>query len=330
MSPPPSAPWIAGRARRAISAALAILLVAVLVSCSNDDEGAASTTEAPSATASPADRREVVASDLGPFDLDTDDMAGAGTPMGGGLTVPDGALLLGVPFPDLVGQGYRALLLVTGDPIAAFNVLAEQAGTLGMEETGGGCLGGVDQISCVGSYADSSDGESLNASVVRRVSLAGVVSGLGLRYRPPGSEETGETASSPPIAPTDPIAAVELPAGPLQAPAPSDVALAVRPEGSLPRSLERGSRLVGLPGPCACEGEGWSFVVELTGLVRDVMAAYGRQFVDLGQSPDISDRQRDEVTLLGLRVGSGLRLAEVRAVDANGGPDYAIVTVIGA
>ena len=94
-------------------------------------------------------------------------------------------------------------------------------------------------------------------------------------------------------------------------------------------SLEPGSELVGPAGPCACDGDGWSFVVEVTGVIRDVMAAYGRQVADLGSVPDIADRLVDDVTLLALRVGEGDGRAEIIGVDADSGTDYVIVSIAG-
>lgn len=306
--------------------ALAVAFVLLAAACSGDDEATATPKEEPLEVLS--GRTEVTEADLGPFALSTDGMAGPVTPLGGGLEVPDGAVLLGVPFPDLVGAGYRALLLVTGDPVAVFSAVAEQAGGLGMDGDGG-CITVSEGLGCTGRFVDGADGESLTVSARRRVGAAGVASGLTLVYQPPGSQDPGGQPSAPPP-PTNPVFPVELPAGPIEGPADTDVAAAVRdPEGPA-RTLEVGSRVVGLPGPCTCEGPGWSFVVELDGVERDVVAAYARQFTDLGEPPDIAERLADDLTILGVRIGTASPVAEVRAVLPDSGQAYAIVSYVGA
>lgn len=304
---------------------MAVALVLGVAACSSDDEGGATTTEAEVAALS--DRTPVTAADLGPFDLSTDGMAGPGTPLGAGLEVPDGAALLGLPFPDLVGTGFRALMLVTGDPVAVFNAVADQAGGLGMS-TRGGCLGTPEEVGCSGVFVDEADGERLRVTLERSIGAAGVVSGLGLQYEPPGTLEPGDSPGDGVPTPTDPVAPVPLPEGPLAAPDDIDVVVAVRQPDGRGRSVEVGSELVGLPGPCACTGSGWSFVVELTGVERDVLAAYARQFSDLGDPPDLTDTLRDTFTILGVRVGTTVPYAEVRAVVPDEGPAYAIVSYV--
>lgn len=315
--------------RRRAGRALALVVASLLVggACSSGDDGSTTTTEAPLIAA--ADRTDVSTGDLDPFSFNRQGLAGAGTPLGAGLSVPEGSLLLGVPFPDLVGGGYRALLLVTGEPVEVFNSFDEQGAALGMELEGG-CRGVEGELECSGRLVDRADGESLSLALDRRADDTGVVSGLGLRYRPPGSEETGGGGPSTAPPPTAPVLDVALPEGPVPQPDDADVAAAVRAPGSPLRSVELGSRLIGMPGPCACEDTGWSFVVEVDGMIRDVMAAYARQFSDLGDPPDIADRRRDDVALLGLRVGGGEEVAEIRAVAPDVGPAYAIVTVIGS
>jgi hypothetical protein len=305
-----------------------VLVVAVLLgACSSggDEEEADATDPAAPRT----ERVEVSEADLGPFtEVDRTDVAGPGTPLGGGLTVPEGALLQGTAFPDLVGGGFRALLLVTGDPVDVFDAMSGQASGLGMQGSGG-CLGGETLVGCQATFVDGSDGESLTVTVNRRVDpLTGVVSGLGMLYRPPGSEEdAGEGGGE--SAPTAPLPEVVLP-DPVPRPDPLDVALAVRAPGSPKRTEEAGSELVGLPGPCACEGGGWSIVVSLEGVERDVLHGYARQFSDLGEPPDLEDRHRDDLTLAGLRVGEGAATAEIRAYLPDDGRAYAIITVRGA
>jgi hypothetical protein len=146
-------------------------------------------------------------------------------------------------------------------------------------------------------------------------------------YRPPGSDsQAGATGGN---TPTPPFPEVLLP-DPVPVPAEDDIALAVRAPGSPKRRLEAGSELVGLPGPCACAGGGWSFVVHLDGVERDVLHGYARQFSDLGDPPDLEDRHRDEVTLVGVRVGEGSTTAEIRASLPDEGRAYAIITVRGS
>lgn len=304
---------------------VAVVMVLLLGACSSDDDGSPSTTEAVEIASS--DRSPVTAAELEPFAFSDEGMAGPGTPLGGGLTVPEGAVLLGVAFPDLVGAGYRALLLVPGEPVDVFSRVAEQAGGLGMDGDGG-CVSVDGGLGCRGTFVDGADGESLAVTLRRRIGSAGVESGLSLLYRPPGTADTG-TDTTEARAPADPVAPVPLPEGPIEGPTPADVAAAVRQPDAPPRTVEEGSRLVGLPGPCACDGPGWSFVVELTGVDRDVVAAYARQFSDLGDPPDISDQLRDSSTILGVRVGTSAPLAEVRAVIPDSGPAYAIVTYVG-
>lgn len=314
-------------ARRRRGAALGIVglvCVVVLAGCSDAGAGEASDSTDPAESAASGDRVAVTAADTGPFELDLDDVAGAGTPLGGGLSVPDGALLQGAAIPDLVGGGYRALLLVVGDPVRVFDALDAQASSLGMSGQGA-CLGVIDALGCTGTYADGGDGESLFVSVTRRVTPAGVVSGAAVHYRPPGSDE-GPAPADEPAPPTAPLPPIALP-DPVPLPTDEDVAAAVRPPGSPPRALERGSVLVGLPGPCTCEGPGWSIVVRLRGLERDVINGYERQFSDLGEPPDIDDTRRDGVRIMGVRVGEGSATAEIRAIVPDDGRAYALITV---
>ncbi len=308
-------------ARRLRWGAVALAL-AVLAGCSDGDGGASDSTDPVESGLS--DRVAVTAADARPFEVDLDDVAGVGTPLGGGLSVPEGALLQGVTIPDLVGGGYRALLLVTGDPVQVFDAIEAQASSLGMTGSGA-CLGNELLVGCSGTYVDGADGETLSVSVNRQVTETGVVSGAGLNYRPPGTHD-GPAPSTPLGPPTAPLAAVALP-GSVPPPSDDDVALAVRIPGTPMRALERGSVLVGLPGPCACEGQGWSFVVRLTGLPRDVLNGYARQFSDLGEPPDLEDRRRDDVTVYGVRIGEGDATAEIRALVPDDGPSYAMVTV---
>ncbi|HEX7135544.1 MAG TPA: hypothetical protein VF228_23410 [Iamia sp.] len=304
-----------------------VLVVAVLLgACSSGGDEAESETTDPAA--SRTERVEVTEADLGPFtEVDRTDLAGPGTPLGGGLSVPEGALLQGTAFPDLVGGGFRALLLVTGDPVVVFDAVSGQASGLGMQGSGG-CLGGETLVGCQATFIDGSDGESLAVTVTRRVDpVTGVVSGLGMLYRPPGSEDRpGDGVES---APTAALPEVVLP-DPVPMPDPLDVALAVRAPGSPKRTEEAGSELVGLPGPCACEGGGWSIVVSLDGVERDVLHGYARQFSDLGEPPDLEDRHRADLTLVGVRVGEGAATAEIRAYLPDEGRAYAIITVRGS
>jgi hypothetical protein len=150
-----------------------------------------------------------------------------------------------------------------------------------------------------------------------------------VRYRPPGSEDVGVAPPADPSAPTAPLAPVALPET-ITAPPDEDVGQGVRSPLTPPRTVEPGSALVGLPGPCGCGGEGWSFVVRVEGKVRDVIAAYARQFTDLGEPADVTDRYRGDQTTFGLRVGQGDRVAEIRAVAPDAGPTYLVATVIGA
>lgn len=304
------------------------MLVALLVAaCSGGDDDEGTETNEPSAAAT-GDRVTVGEAELGPFtEVDVADVAGPGTPLGGGLSVPDGAVLLGAAIPDLVGGGFRALLLITGDTVEVFDALGGQASSLGMQGTQA-CLGDGAQIGCQGSYQDPADGESLAVSVSRRVDPEdGVVSGVGLLYSPPGSDSPSVPDGG--SAPTTPIPEVVLP-DPVPAPTLDDIALAVRAPGSPKRALEAGSALVGLPGPCACTGGGWSVVVRLDGVERDVLHGYARQFSDLGEVPDLEDRHRDDLTLIGARIGEDDRTAEIRALLPDEGRSYAIITVRGA
>lgn len=313
------------RLRRIVALTLAVALVGVVSGCSWAEEEAAE--DESEIVADPSLREPVAADDVVPFDLETAEMAGPGTPLGGGLSVPEGATLLGVPFPDLTGGGFRALLLVTGDPVVVYNSMAEQSGGLGMDRSGG-CLGTATEVGCVGRFVDEADGESLEVEVLRRAAETGVVSGMGLRYRPPGSDEVGTPSDGASSAPTQPLPQVVLPT-PVVAPAPEDLAVAIRTVGSPARALEVGSELVGLPGPCACEGDGWSFVAVVDGKVEDLIAAYARQFSDLGDPPDVSSQRVEGLTIFGLRVGEGPVVAEIRAVNPDSGASYVLVSGIG-
>lgn len=312
-------------ARRRPLAPVAVAIAVLLGACgwAEDDS---TTTTLPGED--PASHVEVTEAELGPFAVATDDLGGPGTPLGApGLSVPEGTALLGVPFPDLTGGGgFRALLLVTGSPSGAFDALASQAGGLGMARDGG-CLGTEQALVCAGRFVDPADGESLEVEVLQEVAQLGVASGLALRYRPPGSDDVGapgdQTASA-----TAPLPTVALPE-PVPVPPDDDVGLALRDLAAPVRHVEEGSELVGLPGPCACGAAGWSFVVRVDGRVRDVIAGYARQFSDLGDPPDVSDRYSDGQTVLGLRVGEGATAAELRAVAPDDGTAYLLVTVIG-
>lgn len=311
------------RPRRRRLVGLAAVLALVAGACSGGDDAGDAVAE--STDAALTERTPVTAADLGPFQVSTDGLAGPGTPLGAGLEVPEGALLEGVPFPDLVGDGFRALLLVPGDPVAVFAAVAEQAGAAGMAAEGG-CLNVMDQLGCSAQLRDPSDGESLTVHLSRRVGFTGVVSGMALRYLPPGSGETGGSVPDSAPRPTDPVPPLPLPEGPVAPPDDADVVLALRDPADPARAVEVGSTLVGVPGPCPCLGTGWSFVVEVDGVARDVVAAYARQMSDLGEVPDVEDQLRDELTLLGVRIGEDGDVAEVRAVVPDSGPAYAIVT----
>lgn len=308
---------------RVVALVVAAVLVAVGCSGGDGDDDTASTSPLESTT---DERVEVTEAELGPFVVEPDLVAGAGTPLGGGLSVPGGTVLLGAAFPDLVGGGYRAMLLVTGDPVEVFNGLGDQARGLGMARVEGGCTGDATSITCRGRFVDGADGEALTVDLLRRVDERGVVSGLGLRYLPPGT--TTEDVEQGQSTPTQPIADVPLPAEPIAAPDPTDVGALLRAGNAPVRTIERGSELIGLPGPCGCDAPGWGFVAEITGVVRDVVAAYARQFSDLGDPPDISDARRDDVTVLGVRVGEpeGAH-AEIRAVVPDSGTAYLVVSV---
>ncbi len=322
-------PAPARRRPRARLGIAVLAVVALLAGACSDGDGDEATEPADPAAAATGDRVEVTTADLGPFtEVEPEDVAGPGTPLGGGLEVPEGALLQGAAFPDLVGGGFRALLLVTGDPVAVYDALGGQASSLGMQGTGG-CLGAETLVGCQGTFVDAADGESLSVTVNRRIDpLTGVVSGVGLLYRPPGSEEGGSDTTGA-VAPTAPLTPVALP-DPVPVPDPLDVALAVRAPGSRMRTVEAGSTLVGLPGPCACDTGGWSMVVRLDGVERDVLHGYMRQFSDLGEPPDLEDRHRDDITLIGVRIGEGTATAEIRAFLPDDDRAYAIVTVRGA
>ncbi len=270
---------------------------------------------------------EVDEAEVSPFAALADASAGPGTPLGAGLEVPEGSVVLGTSFPDLEGGGFRALLLVPGDPVAVFNDLRDQAATMGLEGAAG-CLAAGDRLGCSAHLVDPADGETLTLSLTRRVTDLGSMSGLGLRYRPPGTVEDA-TPGSQQGGPTTPVPPLELPPPPLPEIDPADVGLLVRPPASAAVALEPGSELVGPAGPCACDGDGWSFVVEVTGVIRDVVAAYGRQLSELGSVPDIADRRVGDVTVLALRVGDGANRAEVIGIEDDGGDDYVIVTVAG-
>lgn len=319
---PPARPRLPARRPRRVAAVAAALTVALLAACSGGDGDASDSTDP--ARSGRGDRAAVRAADVEPFDIDVDDLAGTGTPLGGGLSVPEGAVLQGAAIPDLVGGGYRALLLVVGEPVGVFNALEAQASSLGMAGTGA-CLGTEVAVGCTGTYVDGADGETLAVSVTRQSTEAGVVSGASLLYRPPGSHD-GPAPDDAFGGPTSPLPSVALP-DPVPVPEDIDVGLAIRPPGSGMRAVERGSVLVGLPGPCACDGPGWSFVVRIEGIARDVLNGYLRQFADLGETPDLEDRRRDDVTVLGARVGEGDATAEVRAIVPDDDPAYAMVTV---
>lgn len=307
-------------------AGLAVVLVLLAGACGWWDD------ETPTATTLPGEdpsrRVAVSAEELAPFAVDPDDVAGPGTPLGGELSVPEGAVLLGIPFPDLEGGGFRALMLITGDPVATYNAMVSQATAQGMGRDGL-CLGEVQSIRCGGRFVDDADGESLVIDVRRSVGVAGAVSGLAVRYRPPGSEELEPEPEPAGGGPTTPLTPVDLP-DEVTPPPVEDVGRDLRPATAAVRTVEEGSDLVGLPGPCACGGEGWSFVVTVDGRVRDVIAAYARQFSDLGEPPDVSDDYRGQQTTYHLVVGEDDRSAEVRAVAPEDGTAYLLVTVTGA
>lgn len=307
---------------------MALVTVAILLisGCGWDGDGGEDDVT-PATVSDRAERVEVDAAEVQPFTVRDGGAAGPGTPLGAGLEVPDGSVVLGTSFPDLEGGGFRALLLVPGDPVAVFNDLRDQASTMGLVGDAG-CLAAGDRLGCSTHLVDPADGETLTVDLTRRVTDLGSVSGLGLRYRPPGSAPDG-TSSSQGGGPTTPIPPLPLPPPPLPEVDPADVGLLVRPPASPIVALEPGSELLGAAGPCACDGEGWSFVVEVTGVLRDVMAAYGRQLAELGSVPDIADRPVGDATVLALRIGEGDERAEIFGIEDDEIGDFVVVSVAG-
>lgn len=302
-----------------------VLLAAVLVvttGCSDDDGTAA----VPGGDGEGSERVAVTEAQLGPFEVDRRDFAPPGTSLGATLTVPPGALLVGGPFPTVDGAGFRAQFLLVGDPVTTYNGLQDQAARLGMGAAGG-CLSQGGNVTCRARFIDRADGEVLAVDLRRQVRFTGVVSGLAIAYSPPGSVDVSDASEPGGVPPTDPLAAVALPPGPVGPPAPTDFALALRPRDGRVPVLETGSEIVAPVAPCACGGEGWTAVMKVTAPVRDVMAAYARQFADLGTSPDIAESLRNNLTSLSVRVGQGRQFVEIRARQPDDGPVYLLLTV---
>lgn len=301
-----------------------ILLVAVAVvvgasSCSDDDESTAPGRQ------DGRDRAEVREEQLGPFDVDREHFGPPGSPLGASLTVPPGALVAGEPFPAVEGSGFRAQLLVVGDPLAVYNDVQDQASASGMTPTGG-CMSAGGNFACRTRFVDPSDGEVLTLDLRRQALFAGVISGMTIAYGAPGTIDPRDAPPPSGVPPTGPVAPVALPDGSIGLPDPQDFALALRPPTGRVPVVESGSELVAPVAPCAC-GEGWTAVMAVTAPVRDVMAAYTRQFADLGSPPDIESSLRDNITYLSVRVGQGTRFLDIRARQPDDGPVHLLLTV---
>jgi hypothetical protein len=112
--------------------------------------------------------------------------SGPNTELGGGFSVVDGSLLLGVPMPPRASyganppplHGWRALLLVTGDAGAVFTAFAHQAARAGFvfDETNDGFCRQEDEVLTCDAYASEGPYE-------HRRELQ-----LGLRRGQPGPE----------------------------------------------------------------------------------------------------------------------------------------------
>ena len=124
--------WGSPTSAHTLAVAAAVALAVAVAGCSDDDSG-------PSASPRPTTR--VVEVDRIP--VLEHSTSGPGTALGDGFTVPDGALLVGVPFPvDIGGQfdaelledaGWQARLLVTGVPRDVIDDLARQATDAGID-----------------------------------------------------------------------------------------------------------------------------------------------------------------------------------------------------
>lgn len=90
-----------------------------------------------------------------------------GTPLGPGFTVADGAHLLGVVFPNEHDDGWRAVLLVTGDVGAVFETYRQQAAAAGVPFRGAKCEDAAGVLKCEGDGASDDGRRALRVAVWR-------------------------------------------------------------------------------------------------------------------------------------------------------------------
>ena len=301
------------RRRVATLAATATLLT--LAACGGASSGSSTTTKPRTASTGPKVTKATAR--IGPFEVLEHATAGPGAELTDGLAMPAGTELLGAPFPDVDGKGgFVAVGLVTGDPVAVFNDLLDQAQGLGMSSGApGGCLGDAASVTCARTLVDGGDGESLEIRVQRGAFGGSFVSSLALRYLPPGSVK-GPVDQPGPTPPTEPLANVVLPPA-VTLPSPTGINSGVDPNAA-PLVQTPDTALVGPPGPCACApGEGWSAVLHVEGDAAATVKDYAGQFGVT--SPKIKQRTIDGALVttadLGLVPGG---FTQLRTVSVGG------------
>jgi hypothetical protein len=133
-----------------------------------------------------------------------------GTELGNGFTVPDGAVLVGFPIPRVQGQGWRAVLLVEGDPRSAIDGLTGQAERAGFS-VNSGCrrtrYGGVPAFECEAAGTQQQARRSVFVSLYRGLTGFGPASHMIVSYADDlsgagGSSISDQATSTPPSLPT--------------------------------------------------------------------------------------------------------------------------------
>jgi len=245
----------------------------------------------------------------------------AGTVLGNGFTVPTGASLVGQPLPfaplfpstggpPLQFKGWRAVLLVSGDPRTAVDALAAEAEHAGMDMAmgcrGPEIAGAAPSFECGGTGRSDDGRRMVGVSFYRGATSYGPASHLFVAYlegvRPGPTPSVGAAVVRDDPTAQAPALARRWPA--LARPGeylfgadgePTDVTTGRAPK------VERGSMLAAPPGPPFTQPYNWVVVLKVDGAARDVAERYRRQFAAEPDYGEVGDVRRyeldDDVTL---------------------------------
>lgn len=267
---------------------------------------------------------------------------GPGTELRDGLEVSPGTVLVaGVlpdgidsPFGDITGEGWSALLFVTGEPSEVFEAYLAQAESVGMERVeapegapaflredlpadaqrytacGVSSEGGPAGYSCSGLATTDGGAPCLRVALVRRTTGNTVESSLRLRrVTDPdgcvgaGSQMIGDPYAEPPVLPDD---WPELPAvGDLLGEAFGMLA---------PLEVAEGTELAVPPFWDGCGGS--SALLAVSGDPMEVLTAYGSQLDALAPRAERTD-------VVTRSVHDGTTVHEIRRQEPAGGSAYA-------